>query len=179
MKKTFVLDTNVLLHDPEALTAFEDNNVVIPIYVIEEVDAFKKDQSELGRNARHAVRNLDALRAFVVHNEYDSTAIIADLAISGKGNLGTLLGGAAKAELRTLTQMVLKWTRTACTAEHPLPASECPLIDGLIANLVAFREHGPDIDASNVWHFDLSALVKGFDHLVVAHNFLNVGVKLI
>jgi PhoH-like ATPase len=62
MRKNFVLDTNVLLHDADAITAFEDNNVVIPIYVLEEVDGFKKDLSELGRNARHVSRNLDRLR---------------------------------------------------------------------------------------------------------------------
>jgi PhoH-like ATPase len=61
-KKTFVLDTNVLLHDPQAIYAFEDNAVVIPIYVIEEIDNFKKDLSELGRNARHVARFLDDLR---------------------------------------------------------------------------------------------------------------------
>jgi PhoH-like ATPase len=62
MKKTYVLDTNVLLHDPQSLFAFEDNDVVIPIYVIEEVDTFKKDMSELGRNARQVARHLDAMR---------------------------------------------------------------------------------------------------------------------
>jgi PhoH-like ATPase len=43
-KKHFVLDTNVLLHDPRALFSFEDNSVIIPIYVIEEIDNFKRDQ---------------------------------------------------------------------------------------------------------------------------------------
>jgi len=62
MKKNFVLDTNVLLHDPNSMTSFKENNVIIPIYVIEEVDAFKKDLSELGRNARHVSRILDELR---------------------------------------------------------------------------------------------------------------------
>ena len=62
MKKLFVLDTNVLLHDPRALFSFEENDVVIPIYVIEEIDNFKKDLSELGRNARQVARNLDDLR---------------------------------------------------------------------------------------------------------------------
>lgn len=61
-QKNYVLDTNVLLHDPGAMYAFEDNNVVIPIYVIEEIDNFKKDLSELGRNARQVARQLDALR---------------------------------------------------------------------------------------------------------------------
>jgi PhoH-like ATPase len=62
MKKIFVLDTNVLLHDPRAVFAFGDNEVVIPIQVIEEIDTFKKDLSELGRNARHVTRHLDELR---------------------------------------------------------------------------------------------------------------------
>ena len=63
MNKNFVLDTNVLLHDPNAIFAFKENNVTIPIYVIEEIDSFKKDMSELGRNARQIVRLLDGLRA--------------------------------------------------------------------------------------------------------------------
>jgi PhoH-like ATPase len=60
--KNYVLDTNVLLHDPRALYSFADNNVVIPIYVIEEIDSFKKDQNELGRNARQIARLLDQHR---------------------------------------------------------------------------------------------------------------------
>jgi PhoH-like ATPase len=61
--KNYVLDTNVLLHDARALYAFADNNVVIPIFVIEEIDTFKKDQSELGRNARQIARLLDEHRS--------------------------------------------------------------------------------------------------------------------
>ncbi len=61
--KNFVLDTNVLLHDPRALFAFEENNVVLPIYVIEEIDKFKRDMNELGRSARGISRSLDELRA--------------------------------------------------------------------------------------------------------------------
>jgi PhoH-like ATPase len=60
--KNYVLDTNVLLHDARAIYAFADNNVVIPIFVIEEIDTFKKDQSELGRNARQIARLLDEQR---------------------------------------------------------------------------------------------------------------------
>lgn len=62
MKKTYILDTNVLLHDPQALFRFEDNDLVIPITVIEEIDRFKKDQSEIGRNARQISRLLDGFR---------------------------------------------------------------------------------------------------------------------
>ena len=62
VKKTYVLDTNVVLHDPLAVYKFEDNAVVLPIFVIEEVDQFKKELSELGQNARHLSRILDELR---------------------------------------------------------------------------------------------------------------------
>jgi PhoH-like ATPase len=60
--RTYVLDTNVLLYDPNAIEVFEDNDLVIPITVIEEVDRFKKDLNETGRNARMVSRRLDELR---------------------------------------------------------------------------------------------------------------------
>jgi len=63
MRKIFVLDTNVLLHNSDALNVFTDNEVVLPIDVIEELDIFKKDSDEKGRNARAAIRTLDELRA--------------------------------------------------------------------------------------------------------------------
>ena len=63
MQKYFVLDTNVLLHNSEAVSSFADNFVVLPMTVIEELDRFKSHGDELGRNARRVVRQLDALRA--------------------------------------------------------------------------------------------------------------------
>jgi PhoH-like ATPase len=62
MKKVFILDTNVLLNNPLSIFKFDDNDVVIPISVIEEIDTFKKDMSETGRNAREVSRILDRLR---------------------------------------------------------------------------------------------------------------------
>ena len=62
MKKNYVLDANVLLHDPHAIFKFEDNNVIIPIYAIEEIDQFKREGSERGRNARTIARLLDDVR---------------------------------------------------------------------------------------------------------------------
>ncbi|MBF0197319.1 MAG: PhoH family protein [Planctomycetes bacterium] len=60
--KTFVLDTNVLLHDPNSLHSFQDNNVVLPMAVIEELDSMKTRSDEIGRNARRVIRDLDNLR---------------------------------------------------------------------------------------------------------------------
>lgn len=62
MEKYFVIDTNVLLHDARALFAFGDNRLVIPIEVLEELDKFKGQNDELGRNAREVVRTLDRFR---------------------------------------------------------------------------------------------------------------------
>ncbi|RXK55251.1 PhoH family protein [Oleiharenicola lentus] len=60
--KTYVLDTNVLLHDPQSIFKFEDNNLAIPVEVLEELDAIKGEQStERGRNARRVHRILQEL----------------------------------------------------------------------------------------------------------------------
>ncbi|MGC9361546.1 MAG: PhoH family protein [Candidatus Syntrophosphaera sp.] len=61
-KKIFILDTNVLIHNPQSLFSFEENRVVIPIVVIEEIDQFKKGVDEKSRNARQIGRYLDSLR---------------------------------------------------------------------------------------------------------------------
>jgi PhoH-like ATPase len=60
-KKTFVIDTNVLLHDPESITKFPKNNVVIPLTVLEELDTMKRLPNELGKNSRWVFRLLDSL----------------------------------------------------------------------------------------------------------------------
>ncbi len=62
MIKTYVLDTNVLLHDAHSLDAFPDGEIVITVDVLEELDSFKSAGSELGRSARQAIRFLDSLR---------------------------------------------------------------------------------------------------------------------
>lgn len=61
-RKTFVLDTNVLLHDPDALTTFGDNEVVVPLAVLEEFDAKKRFRDELSKNARAVLRYFDTLK---------------------------------------------------------------------------------------------------------------------
>lgn len=62
MKKTYVLDTNVLIHDPEAILHFQDNDIVLPITVIEEMDNLKKGNGEIPYSARHALRLIDSFR---------------------------------------------------------------------------------------------------------------------
>jgi PhoH-like ATPase len=62
MRKTYILDTNVLLHDPDSLFSFEDNAIVLPLSVVEELDRIKRRSDEVGRNAREVSRKLDELR---------------------------------------------------------------------------------------------------------------------
>ena len=62
MKKTYVIDTNVLLSDPNSIHSFEENNVIIPLAVLEELDRHKSRQDEVGRNARQVSRTLDEMR---------------------------------------------------------------------------------------------------------------------
>ena len=99
MRKNFVLDTNVLLHDPRAIFQFADNNVVIPIYVLEEIDQFKKELSERGRNAREVARTLDRFRGEGVH--------LADgVALDGGGHVRVALGSRESRSALRASQVV-------------------------------------------------------------------------
>lgn len=60
-KKNFVLDTNVILHDYKCLFNFQDNDIFIPIVVLEELDKFKKGNDQINFNAREFVRELDEI----------------------------------------------------------------------------------------------------------------------
>lgn len=62
LKRTYVLDTNVILYSAGAILTFGDNDVVIPEVVLEELDSFKKQKNDLGANARHAARLIDSFR---------------------------------------------------------------------------------------------------------------------
>lgn len=77
--KLFVLDTNVLLHDPTALFRFEEHDIFLPMVVLEELDAHKKGASEIARNARQVSRQLDLL---VAHAD-----MAAGLPLSAVGHL--------------------------------------------------------------------------------------------
>ena len=86
MQKNYVLDTNVLLHDPRAILNFDDNTIVIPIIVIEEIDTFKKEASERGRNAREIARRLDELRL------ENGTKLSDGVTLSNGGRLKVAIG---------------------------------------------------------------------------------------
>ncbi|MBN1300138.1 MAG: PhoH family protein [Melioribacteraceae bacterium] len=66
--KTFVLDTNVILHDPTCIKQFQENNIVIPLAVIEEIDHFKRGNNVINLNAREFARTLDSLTGNAIFN---------------------------------------------------------------------------------------------------------------
>lgn len=74
-RKTFIIDTNVLIHDPEAIKKFKDNDVVIPLSVLEELDSFKRYQDEVGKNSREVVRYIDSLKNVVESDFYTGIVI--------------------------------------------------------------------------------------------------------
>src|SRR5947209_2814468 len=83
--KTFVLDTNVLLHDPQSIFKFEDNNLAIPVEVLEELDAIKSEQStERGRNARRVHRILQELLP-------DSRTMLEGVKLPNGGTLSVII----------------------------------------------------------------------------------------
>src|SRR3989441_10230720 len=68
VKKLFVLDTNVLMHDPTSLFRFDEHDVYLPIATLEELDAHKRGLSDVSRNARQASRFLDEIVSATVED---------------------------------------------------------------------------------------------------------------
>jgi PhoH-like ATPase len=81
--KLFVLDTNVLLHDPMSLFRFEEHDVYLPMITLEELDGHKKGMTEVARNARQVSRDLDALAADMSNRQQMDPASGIDLAKTG------------------------------------------------------------------------------------------------
>src|ERR1700716_3613752 len=77
--KLFVLDTNVLMHDPTSLFRFEEHDVFLPMVVLEELDDHKKGMSEVSRNARQVSRSLDALVSGIEDDAIDQGILLSKL----------------------------------------------------------------------------------------------------
>ena len=92
-KKTFILDTNVILHDFKSLLQFEDNDIIIPITVLEELDTFKKGNTEVNFHAREFMRELDKLAGDKLFNGGLSLG-------EGKGKLKIELGKEFSKEMK-------------------------------------------------------------------------------
>lgn len=71
-RRLFVLDTNVLMHDPAAIFRFEEHDIYLPMVVLEELDASKKGLSEASRNTRQVSRFLDELMQGATREQIES-----------------------------------------------------------------------------------------------------------
>lgn len=91
--KTFVLDTNVILHDPTCITQFQENNIVIPLAVIEEIDHFKRGSQVININAREFTRTLDSITGSALFNGGISLG-------KGKGKVRIVITKGLSAEIR-------------------------------------------------------------------------------
>ena len=161
MKKIFVLDTNVLLHDPRAMFSFADNEVVIPIFVIEEIDTFKKDMSELGRNARMVARSLDDLR---VEGNITSGVPIGDggvlrVAISGK-RLPPEFGDNHKADNRIVA--------TALECQERAPEQQVIFVTKDVNLRIRAAALGLKVEDFDAARTDISELYSGIAEVDVA-----------
>lgn len=121
MKKIYVLDTNVLLHDAQALFRFEENDVVIPMTVIEEIDRFKKDLNETGRNARQVSRILDGLR--------ENARLVDGVTLEGGGQLKVVLcSDASLARLPLELRGEQADNRILAVAADLMKSCDCPVV---------------------------------------------------
>src|SRR5438034_9708757 len=85
--KLFVLDTNVLMHDPTSLFRFEEHDIYLPILTLEELDNNKKGMTEVARNARQVSRFLDELVSTNADNIADGIALEAKSSGAASGRL--------------------------------------------------------------------------------------------
>ena len=91
--KLFLIDTNVILHDSQCIRAFEDNDVVVPITVLEELDRFKKGHLDINNHARHFLRQLDEITGDMLSEDGASLG-------PGLGRIRVALGGPTDPRLR-------------------------------------------------------------------------------
>lgn len=148
--KSFVLDTNVLLHDPKSPFHFEENNVLIPIEVIEEIDRFKRDSSELGRNARTLSRLLDEARG--------RGSLSEGVKLENGGHLRILMGEGAVADSKTVDSLIL---RQAIQVRESDPSIPVILVTKDINLRIRADAHGIQAEDYETDHVHLSELYSG------------------
>ena len=157
-RKTFVLDTNVLLHDPQSIFKFQDNLLIIPVTVLEELDKMKRVPGDLGKNARDIIRILDSLKD------------------KGTGNLhtGVILNGGL--EVRIIPEI------------KPQPSLPLPLDTNdnrIILTALSLKEKGENVIyvskdiASRVKAASLGLEAEDYENLKVDSSTLTSGIQKI
>ncbi|QSA97020.1 PhoH family protein [Methylococcus sp. EFPC2] len=129
-KKLFILDTNVLMHDPSALFRFQEHDIYIPMIVLEELDHAKKGLSEVSRNARQASRFLDEL---IQH---------ADLGTISDGIPLTQIEYAARIDERSTGRLFFQVSRMTSVLPESLPGGVAD--NSILATVLALAKEYPD-----------------------------------
>ena len=110
--KVFVLDTNVLVHDPDAYLRFPRHQVIIPMTVLEELDGLKKSPGEVGKNSRRAIRNLSELRLHGTGSLYEGLSLpsqsVVRIATEMKRDFGPLFDLQSNDNKILMTALLLK-----------------------------------------------------------------------
>ena len=165
--KTYVLDTNVLLHDPDSLMAFEENDVVIPLVVIEEIDDQKKRQDEIGRAARRVAHHLDELRRSGKLSEGVPTAGGGKLWIEIHDPRGDMPG---ELDLRKPDNQII-----AVTAQIKRAMPKRPVI--LVSKDINVRVKAEALDLA-AEDYERDKVVRGTDELYVGIQTIDVDVDV-
>ena len=160
-KRIYVLDTNVLMHDPTALFKFEEHDVFLPMMVIEELDAAKKGNSEVSRNARQVSRFINELIETNGADQIESGLTLLRpkaLQLKSSDRIGKLRfqthGGEAKAKAALLT------------ADRVLPDNQ------ILAAVVELREANPGVPVVLVSK-DINMRIKASISGIVAGDYEN------
>lgn len=168
MIKIYVLDTNVLIHDPKAIFKFEDNMVVLPIYVIEEIDKLKREQHhEIGRNARLVARIIDEIR------EKGSLADWIDIESGGK--LKVEIKGSEKDLPSSLRRDVMDNRILSVTMEvkHDNPDKEVILVTKDINMRIKADSLGIKVENYVTDTVDIDELYSGNHEVIVNEDIIN------
>ena len=133
----------------------------------------------------HLERTLDVvlmekMETLISAQRYDSDAVVEDVMVMVTepkrtneidSNICRQLDGPKSKAFRQLKQAVISYLKIGCDANVKLDIADCPLIENMIQNLIRFKQFGLEIDASNLFEFTLSPLVKGLDHLYRVHEY--------
>jgi len=162
--KTFVLDTNVLLHSPVALDVFDDNHVVLAMDVLEELDKFKTQSSELGRNARETIRKLD--------NLCSEGKLSQGVPLAGGGTLRVLISPTTRSDTIGLTENNAD-NSIIRLAHHLGDKGERVIIVSMDIN-VRVKANALDLDAEDFEHekINFDELYSGIETVIVPSDFI-------
>ena len=177
--KLFVLDTNVILHDSGCIRNFEENDVAIPITVLEELDQFKRGNEDIHFQAREFLRRIDALTGDVL------SAAGSPLG-PGLGSIRVVLGGSARDLLHesflqdTPDHRILRTTLALQQEQAPRPVILVSKDTNLRMKAKSLGLRAQDYTSDKVQGFDKlytgKRTVEGVDSLVIDHLYANGGV---